>query len=344
VSGALIPTRQALPGISPTAWEHPADRVALQALRALPGFDEVVKKLVGYLGERGIRLLFQANAVRVGPNQFARLDSVYDEVLRSLDCPVRPELFVSQAPFVNAGAYGMDRPFIVLHSATLDLLDDEQVGFVLGHELGHVLSGHALYHTLLVIVLNVGLGALPAVAELARLPLRLTLLEWYRKSELSCDRAGLLAIQNPPASLRSLLKLAGGGRGEELNLEAFLEQAREYEEGTGLADRVFKILNTAGESHPFHTLRAAELDAWIRSGEYEQILGGRYRRRSDEDDRSSPSIVDDLGQARDYYVKEAKAVVSDVVGSAKEVVGSAREVMGNAKDAVRNLTDSIRKK
>jgi Zn-dependent protease with chaperone function len=336
---ALIPTRKPLSAIAPAAWEHPADRVALQALRALPGFDEVVKKLVGYLGERGIRLLFQANAVRVGPNQLSRLDSIYEEVMRSLDCPMRPELFVSQAPFVNAGAYGMDRPFIVLQSATMDLLDDEQVGFVLGHELGHVMSGHALYHTLLVLVLNVGLGALPAVAELARLPLRLTLLEWYRKSELSCDRAGVLAIQNPPASLRTLLKLAGGGRAEELNLEAFLEQAREYEEGTGLADRVFKILNTAGESHPFHTLRAAELDAWIRGGEYEEILSGQYRRRMEEDDatRPSPSIVDDLGQARDYYVKEAKAVVSDVVGSAKEVVGS-------AKDAVRNLTDAIRKK
>src|SRR2546425_5371928 len=100
-----VPTarsRVILSQIAPVAWEHPADRAALQALRALPGFDEVVKKLVGYLGERGIRLLFQANAVRVGPTQLARLDSIYDEVMRSLDCPTRPELFVSQAPFVNA--------------------------------------------------------------------------------------------------------------------------------------------------------------------------------------------------------------------------------------------------
>src|SRR5262249_16016405 len=155
-----------------------------------------------------------------------------------------------------------------------------------------------------ILVLNVGLGALPAVAEIARLPLRLTLLEWYRKSELSCDRAGLLAVQNPPSSLRTLLKLAGGGRGHQLNLEAFLDQAREYEEGTSLADRVFKTLITAGESHPFHTLRAAELDAWIRGGEYDRILKGEYRRRTDASDERGPSIVDDLGQARDYYVKE----------------------------------------
>jgi uncharacterized protein YjbJ (UPF0337 family) len=164
---------------------------------------------------------------------------------------------------------------------------------------------------------------------------RLTLLEWYRKSELSCDRAGVLAIQNPPASLRTLLKLAGGGRADELNLEAFLEQAREYEEGTGFADRVFKVLNTAGESHPFHTLRAAELDRWIRSGEYDRILGGEYRRRGNEE--PAPSFADDLGEVRDYYVKEAKAVVGEVVGSAKEVVGSAKE-------AVRTLTDAMKRK
>jgi len=324
----VVVARRALLDIAPSAWEHPADRVALQALRAIPGFDEIVRRMVGYLGERGVRLLFQANAVRVGPAQQKRLHAIYGEVLRALDCPARPELFVSQAPFVNAGAYGMDQPFIVLHSATLDLLDEDEVGFVLGHELGHVMSGHALYHTLLVLVLNVGLGALPVVAELARLPIRLALLEWYRKSELSCDRAGLLAVQNPDAAFRTFLRLAGGLRGEDLNLEAFLEQARDYEEGTGVLDRVFKILNAVGESHPFHTLRAAELDRWIQSGDYARVLSGEYTRRGEEVD--ARNLASDLGEARDYYVQEAKAVVSDVVGSAR--------------GAVRTITDAIRRK
>src|ERR671937_2536321 len=153
--------RKILTQIAPVSWEHPADRAALQTLRSVPGFDEVVKKIVGFFGERGIRLLFQANAVRVGATQFPRLNQLYTEVLTTMDWPDRPELFVSQTPFANAGAFGMEQPFIVINSGTLKLLDDDEVRNVLGHELGHVMSGHALYHTLLVLLLNVSFSALP---------------------------------------------------------------------------------------------------------------------------------------------------------------------------------------
>src|SRR5438876_7471638 len=99
--------RRVLTQIAPVSWEHPADRAALQTLRSVAGFDEGVKKIVGLFGERGIRLLFQANAVRVGPNQFRRMKPPYTGVLTTIDCPDRPELFVSQTPFVNSRACGV---------------------------------------------------------------------------------------------------------------------------------------------------------------------------------------------------------------------------------------------
>src|SRR3989454_11066411 len=68
------------------------------------------------------------------------------------------------------------------------------------------MSGHALYHTILVIILNVSLGALPFLAGIAILPIQLALLEWFRKSELSSDRAGLLACQDATASQLALLE------------------------------------------------------------------------------------------------------------------------------------------
>src|SRR2546422_3315690 len=77
--------RRVLTQIAPVSWEHPADRAALQTLRSVPGFDEVVKKIVGFFGERGIRLLFQANAVRVGPTQFPKLHQLYTDVLTTID-------------------------------------------------------------------------------------------------------------------------------------------------------------------------------------------------------------------------------------------------------------------
>src|SRR5215211_1334175 len=101
--------------ISSRAWEHPADRAALNTLRAIPGFDEVVRKIASFFGERGVRQLFLANAVRVGPRQRPKLDAIYTEVLATLDFPgERPELYVSQTPFVNAMAVGFTKPFIVI--------------------------------------------------------------------------------------------------------------------------------------------------------------------------------------------------------------------------------------
>jgi Zn-dependent protease with chaperone function len=307
--------RKILTQIAPVTWEHPADRAALQTLRSVPGFDEVVRKIVGFFGERGIRLLFQANAVRVGPTQFPRLNALYTDVLTSMDWPERPELFVSQTPFVNAGAYGMDHPFIVINSGALKLLDDDEMRTLLGHELGHVMSGHALYHTILVLIVFVGLNFLPFLAGLVLAPIQFALLEWFRKSELSSDRAGLLAAQDPRASMRMFLKMAGGGDMKEMDLDAFLVQAKEYEETGGALDRVFKILNTLPQSHPFNTLRAAELQRWIEGGAYERALGGEYTRRGP--DAEQRPIEKDIDEAREHYMKEAKAVVNDVVDTAK---------------------------
>src|SRR6266542_3934382 len=152
--------REILTQIAPVSWEHPADRAALQSLRSVPGFDEVVKKIYGFIGERGVRLIFQADAGRVGPTQFPRLNQLYTDVLTSMDWAERPELFVSQTPFANAGAFGMEKPFIVINSCALHLLDDDEMRSLLGHEVGHVMSGHALYRTILILILNVSFASL----------------------------------------------------------------------------------------------------------------------------------------------------------------------------------------
>jgi Zn-dependent protease with chaperone function len=320
--------RKILTQIAPVSWEHPADRAALQTLRSVPGFDEVVKKIVGFFGERGIRLLFQANAVRVGPTQFARLNQLYTDVLTTMDWPDRPELFVSQTPFVNAGAFGVERPFIVLNSGALKLLDDDEMRTLLGHELGHIMSGHALYHTILVIILFVSANMLPFLAGLFLAPIRFALLEWFRKSELSSDRAGLIATQDPPASMRMFLKMAGGGDMKQMDLDAFLAQAKEYEETGGAVDRIFKILNTLEQSHPFNTLRATELQRWVEAGAYDRILNGEYTRRGP--DAETRPIDKDIDEATDHYMKEAKAVVNDMVDTAKR--------------AAQAFTDALKKK
>ena len=271
--------RRTFPEISAVSWEHPADRAALQALRSIPGVDEVIRKTLGLLGgERGVRLLFQGNAIRAGAAQFPTLWHLHNEVVTTFDWPTVPELYVSQTPFFNAGAYGIDTPFIVIHSAAIELLDDDELRVLLSHELGHVMSGHALYRTIAAILALISLGALPTLAGLAVLPIRLAFLEWSRKSELSADRAGLLGAQDIVAAQRVDMKMAGGGRGAgfagQLNVDAFMQQAHEYAaSGEGL-DVVYKLLSTLALTHPMHTVRAAELQRWVAAGDYDRIVRG----------------------------------------------------------------------
>lgn len=316
-----------LENISAVTWEHPADRAALQALRSVPGFNEAVKKIVGFFGDRGIQLIFQANAVRVGPTQFPRLHTLMTEVNTTMDWPEQPPLFVTQTPLVNASAVGVDHPFIVINSATLRLLDERETRVLLGHELGHVMSGHALYRTVTLLILLFGFQNLPFLAGLALLPIKLALLEWYRKSELSSDRAGLLASQDPEAARSIFLRLAGGSERhaevpllEGMNLDTYMEQAREYEELGGPLDAVYKLLNTAGMTHPFHTLRAAELQRWMDDGSYERILGGEFVHRGTEEDRRP--LGPDLGEAARHYAKGAKETVTQVADAARRAASA----------------------
>ena len=316
-----VPTdrpRKILTGIAPVSWEHPADRAALQGLRAVPGFDTAVKKILAFIGgEQGVRLIFQANAVKVGPKQFPRLHDMLADVKTTLDWEKDVELYVSQTPIANAMAVGFDEPFIVIHSGTMSLLNDDEQRVVLGHELGHVMSGHALYHTILYLILLFGFANLPFLAGLALLPIRLALMEWYRKSELSSDRAGLLACQSREDSLRLNMKFAGGGDTSAMDLDVYMEQAKEYAEGGGPVDTIYKILNTLDLDHPFSSMRAAELQKWIDEGEYDKIVvDGQYTHRgTEEEDRP---LTGDIGEAAQYYGREAKETVGQVFEAAKK--------------------------
>jgi len=300
--------RRVLTNISPIAWEHPADRAALNALRKIPGFDMVLRKVFGMFGERALLLAFKANAVKVTENQYPDLHESLLRVCEVLDAEEVPELFVSQKPVVNAGAVGMSKPFIVLNSSLVELLGQDEVEAVIGHEVGHILSGHVLYRTLLVILLSLTVFRYP-LAGLAVRPVLFALLEWYRKSELSSDRAGLLAVQDPDASMRGLMHMAGGMRGETLNLEEFVAQAEEYREGGELLDSVYKVLNVLGLTHPFAVVRVAELKDWIDGGTYERILAGEYQERGTEDERP---YREDLAEALSGYKDSAQKILDEV--------------------------------
>ncbi|MFL5518273.1 MAG: M48 family metallopeptidase, partial [Gemmatimonadales bacterium] len=202
----------------------------------------------------------------------------------------------------------------------------------LAHELGHVMSGHALYRTIAAILALVSLGALPMLAELALLPIRLAFLEWSRKSELSSDRAGLLGAQDIVVAQRLAMKMAGGGRGSgfagQMNVDAFMQQAHEYATTTEGLDVVYKLLSTLALTHPMHTIRAAELQRWVTSGEYDRIVRGEYVRRGTE--ASERPLKDDMAAAGSYYAGEARELAGHLADAAKRAADRAIEAFRNA--------------
>jgi Zn-dependent protease with chaperone function len=290
--------RVRLTGISSRAYEHPADRSALVALRKLSGFDVLLKRLFGLFNERAFRLTYLAGAVRVSERQFPHIHELVRDGSYILDLPEVPECYVTQSPLVNAMALGRDKPFIVITTGMVNLYDPEELRWVVGHELGHILSGHAVYRTMLLILLGWATRAAFLPIALALTAIIWGLEEWFRKSELSCDRAGLLAGQDLDAGRRALMKLAGGANLSELNPDAFREQAREYDAVPDLRDSILKILQLRGNTHPFAVVRFAELDYWATHGEYERILGGDYPRRESD---SSASVGEEVRNAAKSY-------------------------------------------
>ncbi|GLY66187.1 M48 family metallopeptidase [Amycolatopsis taiwanensis] len=313
--------RVRFPGISPRAYEHPADRGALATLRAVPGFAQVLKTISGLFSERGERLMALASAIRVGPSQYPELDRLRHECAEVLDLDPVPNLFVAREPDVQAMALGLDEPFIMLTTACVELMDQEGLRFVIGHEMGHILSGHAVYRTMLLRLLN--LQASMSWTPVSALGLRAILAalnEWFRKAELSCDRAGLLCGQDPRAALRAHILLAGGADPSKVDIQSFLQQADEYESVDDIRDSLHKLRYVEHMAHPLSVVRAAQLQRWAASEDYRAVLAGQYQRR--EDDSPATDWTDDLKSAAQSY-KESFATSADPLVKLFSEVGGA---------------------
>ncbi|RKT73082.1 Zn-dependent protease with chaperone function [Saccharothrix variisporea] len=322
-------SRVRFPGISPRAYEHPADRGALAVLRAVPGIGPVLQAVAGAFTERGERLLYVASAIRVGPRQYPMIDGLRKEAAAALDLDPVPEVFIERNPDPQALTLGIDKPFIVLTTGLVELLDTEGLRFAIGHEMGHVLSGHALYRTILfrLMQLQNSLGWMPAGYWAVRAVIA-ALTEWYRKTELSCDRAGLLVGQDPAAALRVHVAMAGGMDVSQVDTAEFLKQAKEYEQVEDVRDSVLKLANTWRRTHPMAVVRAAELQRWAAGEEYRGILTGTYPRR--EDDRPTSSFTEDIKNAARSYKESAARSEDPLVKVLNEVgdvlVGAAGKV------------------
>lgn len=277
--------RVRLPGITKEAFVSDADRWALDGLRNVPLLPTVVRKFHEIGFDRWAYLENMSHAVRCGPRQYPTLHRILQDCCQILDMP-EPELYVTGNPIPNAFAGSVERPYITLRSGIVDLLPDEGLYYLMGHELGHIKAEHVLYFSVARVIAPLlellGRRTL-GLSDVASYGLLLALYEWSRQAEFSADRAGALCSQDPDAVLDSVLAMAGGGgrMRREASREVFLEQARAYVDADPL-DSVGKalvfLMQGVTRTHPMPVHRARELDRWMSAGGLATVLSGAYPR------------------------------------------------------------------
>jgi Zn-dependent protease with chaperone function len=294
------------PEISARAYEHPADRAATAALKAVPMLDTVVRKLVELRYERALRQFYLGNSVKVSERQLPDLWASHRGVCKILDMPTVYDLYVNGSIEANAHTIGSQNPLIVFDSMLLERLGPGEQRVVLAHELGHILSDHVLYMTALDILLRAGVS-LPGVVGLPLRAVRAVLLEWMRTAELSCDRAATLAVRDPQIVCRTLMVNAAGLPADKLDLEAFMAQSMEYESWEDSHDRVRRFFLEIGATHSWAVRRVSEVMRWVQTGEYDRIVRGEYRRRGEDQD-----VREEASDAMEFYAERFRRLFQEL--------------------------------
>ncbi len=274
----MLSPKTLLVGLRSDDFRHPLDLQATQTLKQLPGLDLLVRTLLGPVAEQFFYLENIASSVLVSEQQLPHLHQLLLEACQILDLEP-PQLYVRQNSVPNAYTFAMrgKQPFIVLHTSLIELLTPEEIQAVLAHELGHLKCEHSVYLTLANLIV-LAAGQLSPWGGLVVQNLQNQILEWVRCAEFSCDRAALLVAQDPRVVASVLMKLAGGSPSlaAQLNLDAFLAQARSYEDiGIDEMGRMLKQMQTARLTHPVPVLRAKEVDRWASSQDYQSLLQQR---------------------------------------------------------------------
>lgn len=216
--------------------------------------------------------------LKANENHFSEVHDILLDVCNTLHLKKIPELYIEWDYSVNGGTIGSENPIIILNSGAIDLLTEDELRYVIGHEVGHIKSGHMLYHIMAEIIPLLGgiLGTVTlGIGELISTGLKLALLHWHRMSEFTADRAGLLACQNEDAAINAMIKMAGAPKRffDRIDRDQFIEQAREFKgyDYDGL-DKVGKTLLIMESTHPWTVMRASEILDWVESGAYNEII------------------------------------------------------------------------
>ncbi|KAL1824693.1 hypothetical protein ACET3Z_011471 [Daucus carota] len=268
------------PRLDADDFRHPLDKQNTVLLRAIPGLNDIGKAFLGTISEQVMVLENIGTSVLVSENQLSELHHLMVEAAGILKTEA-PDLYIRQSPVPNAYTLAVSgkKPFVVVHTSLVELLTRKELQAVLAHELGHLKCDHGVWLTV-ANILTLGAYSIPGLGGIIAQRLEEQLFRWLRAAELTCDRAALLVVQDPKVVVSVLMKLAGGcpSLADQLNVDAFLEQARSYDKASSSpVGWYIRNAQTSQLSHPLPVLRAREIDEWSRSQDYISLLNSAAR-------------------------------------------------------------------
>lgn len=262
--------------VNPRDFIHETDKKALDALKSIPGFDQLTKAFMKIFSERTMKILNMSSKVRLSPEQCPRIYNLLVPICGKFAIPV-PELYLEMDRSPNAYTSGDTTIYITVTSGLLELLTDEEIQAVLAHECGHIICHHVLYHTMGRFVLN-GAATLLGLGQLVTTALSVAFSYWMRCSEFSADRAAAVFCGGPDRVVDVMLRLAGGTTdiADEINAQLFMEQAKDYEEYVDDSNwnRILEALVLMEATHPFLSVRAASISQWCKETKYGALISG----------------------------------------------------------------------
>lgn len=251
---------------------HEDDKSTISKLNKIPGFKALVDNTVGNIMEKCGEIEYSGEGINVSPKSMPQLHRQLIEACRILGIEDIPSFSVDWWYGIGGFTVGEKHKRMVLQSGAIDLLSSDEMFFMMGHELGHMICGHKRYHMLTeALYMPLVNSDLKIWMSLIKMPL----LNWYRYSDFTADRMGLLCCQDIRVALSTMIKMAGLPKKYHymVNIEAFVQQAIDFNNNqTGTIDKLIKYLSINAASMPWLVLRAAELLKWYQSGEYNRII------------------------------------------------------------------------
>ena len=256
--------------INKNVFLHESDKAALQALKSIPGFSQLLKAYMKDWNEKLFYIQNMSSNIHINDKQLKKYHDMLPDICDKLGIEV-PDLFLQLNPYPNSYTSGDSKPFIVITSGLLQALPERLIPTVLAHECGHIACHHVLYRTMGQMILNGAIFTLlgQGISAFITYPIRAAFYYWMRCSEYSADRAAILCDGSADNMIEVCARLAGYDKSidEQISIEAFIEQANEYKEfiKQNSMNKTMELMNYAYASHPMNSLRASEAIEWSKS-------------------------------------------------------------------------------